>query len=72
MADVTLPDGYGSIYCSTWFGEYANIQYSITQKPDCLFIEPVPAFITRVETDSGTIEAKECLANEIYNLKLMP
>lgn len=66
---MDLPDGYGSIYCSTWWGDYKNIQHSIPQKLDCMYVDPVPAFITRVEADGGTVEAKECLADCIQYLK---
>jgi len=69
MADVQLPDGWGSIYCSTWFGDYRNIQHSMTSKPDCVYVAPIPDFITRVEADSGTVEGKECSADEIQRLK---
>ena len=64
-----LPDGYGQIYCSTHWGDYRNIQHSIIDKPDCIFIDPVPAYIVRVEADGGTVEAKECLADKIQYLK---
>jgi len=60
-----LPEGYGSIYCTTWFGDYKNIQYSITSKPDCILPLPIQDYITRVEADGGTVEGKECISNNI-------
>lgn len=63
MADL---GGWGSIYCDTWFGDRANIQHSIPQKPDCLLLETSQELIDRVEADGGITEAKACLDNMLY------
>lgn len=59
---------FGAIYCQTWWGDYKNIQYSIPNKSDCLLPPPVQDFISRVDADGGTVEAKECVANEVLKL----
>jgi hypothetical protein len=59
---------WGKIYCSTWWGDYKNIQHSIPDKADCLYPYLVQEFITRVEADGGTVEGKECLANSLISL----
>jgi hypothetical protein len=69
---MSLPLGWGSSYCSTWWGDWKNINRAIPfeTRPDCIkYIPPVPAYIVRVEADGGTVEAKDCLANEIEYLK---
>jgi len=65
---MSLPDGYGQIYCSTWWGDYRNIQRSIVDKPDCILPSAVQNFITRTEADGATVEGKECLANSLLDL----
>lgn len=57
---------WGAIYCKTWWGDRANIQYSIPQKPDCLLDETTKEYIDRVGLDGGTIEAKKCLDDALY------
>ena len=65
---IQVASGWGSIYCSTWWGDYRNIQHSLGYKPDCIYPAPVVDFITRVELDGGTVEGKECLANALMAL----
>jgi len=63
---------FGAIYCNTWWGDWKNIKNSIPfeQRPDCIkYISPVPDFIIRVEADGGTVEAAQCVSDEIETLK---
>jgi hypothetical protein len=69
---MSLPSGWGSIYCSTNFGDWKNIKYSIPfeSRPDCLkYIPPVPDYIVRVEADGGTVESPQCVGDQVENLK---
>jgi len=69
---MAIPAGYGSVYCTTWFGDWDNIKRSIPfdSRPDCLkYIPPVPDYIVRVEADSGTVEAAQCVGDRIETLK---
>ena len=59
---------FGAIYCQTWWGDYKNVQYSISDKPDCMLPSAEQNFITRTEADGATVEGKECLANSLLDL----
>lgn len=63
---------FGKIYCSTWWGDYRNIQRSIIDKPDCILPDPLQYYITRVENAGGTVDAKECVANLMIDRDWVP
>lgn len=65
---ISVPTGYGSIYCSTWWGDYKNIQRAMPYMPDCILPQRVQNYIDRVEADSGTVEGKLCVANALIDL----
>lgn len=65
---MAIPAGYGSIYCTTWFGDYRNIQRAMPYIPDCILPRAVQNYIDRVEADSGTVEGKLCYANALIDL----
>jgi len=69
---ANIPDGYGSIYCSSWWGQDGQLQQYIDRgviiggtctDPDALLYE------ARVDADGGTIEALDCLSDELKTLK---
>ena len=69
---MTIPSGYGSIYCSTWWGDWKNISRAIpfASRPDCIkYIPPIPAYIVRVEADGGAVESPQCAGDIVENLK---
>lgn len=68
---MALPNGYGSIYCTSWFGNWSNVKsIPFDSRPACIaYIPPVPDFIVRVEADGGDVEGAQCAGNIIENLK---
>jgi len=68
MGNPQIPPGWGAIYCQTWWGDRANIQFSIPIKPGCLLLEETQDYIDRVTADGGTVEAIQCLDDGLYKL----
>ena len=53
---------WGKIYCSTWWGSYETIRYSIPNQSYCLQPnEQVGNYIVRVYADGGVVEREQCL-----------
>jgi hypothetical protein len=50
---------WGSVYSVSWAGETEILGNEI---------EAVIEFISRISTDSGTFEAKQCLINNLENI----
>ena len=59
---------FGEIYCVTWWGDRANIQYSLPVKPFCLLTEATKEYIDRVTVSGGTVEAVQCLDDSLYGI----
>jgi len=68
MATTTL-DGYGSVYCQTWFGDVKNIEHSIVEYPDCMYNQYFQDYYDRVIADGATFEGGRCLALALDYLK---
>ena len=51
--------GWGSVYAVSWSGETELLGNEY---------ESVIDFMARIDTDSGTFEAKQCLINTIENI----
>lgn len=61
---------FGAVYCpmnknNAW-GDRANIQYSIPNKPECLLLSTSQEYIDRVTVAGGTVEATQCLDDNLY------
>jgi hypothetical protein len=66
----SIPSGYASIYCQTWFGLYQNIKYSIPIDLDCLL--QIPPFDEDLVFDwpsrvDGTLETYERISDGVDN-----
>jgi hypothetical protein len=60
---------WGKIYCSTWWGSYETIRYSIPNQSDCMHPdEQVGDYVIRVYADGGVFEAKACLIDQLTTL----
>ena len=61
---------WGVIYCNTWFGQIGETTTAIPNysATPCFAPSIATDFQTRVNTDSGTLEAYNCLTNELFKL----
>jgi hypothetical protein len=59
QAAINNSIGFGSVYSTSWSGDTEILGNEI---------EAVINFITRIATDSGVFEAKQCLINLIENI----
>ncbi len=66
-----LPEGYGSIYCTSWWGEDGRYQRYVDEGVIIAGV-CVPLYTTlykeRVEADGGVVEALSCLSDALEAL----